>query len=285
MTRKELKELMRQNKASRIWNMVETKLKPAVYMNLQPANEEDVAIGQSKIGGLPDLPKTMEWFNYKEEPMSFLAQINLNELAAFDLNDALPKEGILYFFYDATQQAHGLSPEDEGASKVFFFKGDMADLQRKEKPHNLDPDAFFDNCSIEFVYKINMPNYESDLLYDIDLDDDEFQIYSEIDALINDYEYINKILGHADIIESGMELDCELVRNGLFCGDASGLKSPKAKALKRHIGAWHLLLQLDSNDETANMLWGEAGRLFFWIREEDLKQQNFEKAWAILQSY
>lgn len=285
MTRRDLKELMRQNKASRIWNMVETKLKPAVYMNLQPVNEEEIAIGQSKIGGSPDLPKTMSWFTFKNEPMSFLAQINLSEIAAFELHESLPKEGILYFFYDASQQANGLSPEDAGASKVFYFNGQLSELERKPIPSNLDPDALFDNCAIEFNYKVNIPNYESDLLYDIDLDDDEFQLYSEIDAVINEGEYLNKLLGHADIIQSGMELDCELVRNGLYCGDATGLKSPKAKALKRHITAWHLLLQLDSNDETANMLWGEAGRLFFWIREEDLKQQNFEKAWAILQSY
>ena len=285
MTRKELKELMRQHKASKIWNMIEPKLKPAVYLNLKNAEEGNIAIGQSKVGGLPDLPKEIEWFEYKGEPMSFLAQINLKELADFDLNNSLPKEGILYFFYDATQQAQGLSPEDEGASKVFFYKGDMVGLRRCEKPKNLDPDAFFDVCTIDYLYKINMPNYESDLLYDVDLDDDEFQFYTEVDALINEEEYLNKILGHADIIQSGMELECELVRNGLYCGDATGLKSPKAKALKRHIDAWHLLLQLDSNDETANMLWGQAGRLFFWIREEDLKQQNFEKAWAILQSY
>ena len=36
-----------------------------------------------------------------------------------------------------------------------------------------------------------------------------------------------------------------------------------------------LLLQLDSEDE-AGMMWGDLGRLYFVIRQEDLKSLHFE---------
>jgi uncharacterized protein YwqG len=31
------------------------------------------------------------------------------------------------------------------------------------------------------------------------------------------------------------------------------------------------------------MMWADLGRVYFWIREEDLRERRFERAWAILQ--
>lgn len=284
MTKKDLKELFRQNKMSGVWNMLEPKLKHAITMDLERVEEHQLGLGQSKLGGLPDLPKGQRWPMYKGGAMSFVGQINLEEIAEYDLDKRLPERGMLYFFYDAAQEAWGTEPSDKEASRVIFYEGELDGLETVAAPEDLEDEAIFWPARITFASKINMPDYESDLLYDVDLADEEYELYSQLDEMISDEEYLNKILGHANSVQSGMELECELVRNGLS-GDSSGFKSPKAKALKRHIESWHLLLQVDSNDETCNMLWGEAGRLFFWIREEDLRQRNFDAAWLILQSY
>ena len=45
---------------------------------------------------------------------------------------------------------------------------------------------------------------------------------------------------------------------------------------------WRLLLQIDS-DENCEMMWGDVGRIYFWIKTEDLKNRDFEKVWLILQ--
>ncbi|NOT29697.1 MAG: DUF1963 domain-containing protein [Planctomycetes bacterium] len=79
-----------------------------------------------------------------------------------------------------------------------------------------------------------------------------------------------------------MELECQLVTNGVYCGDSSGYQEPRAKELEAGQTEWRLLLQLDS-DERAKMMWGDAGRLYFWIRESDLCEHDFDKAWLILQ--
>jgi uncharacterized protein YwqG len=47
---------------------------------------------------------------------------------------------------------------------------------------------------------------------------------------------------------------------------------------------WILLLQVDSDDD-AQMMWGDAGMLYFWIRRQDLAQAAFGKAWCILQCH
>lgn len=49
-------------------------------------------------------------------------------------------------------------------------------------------------------------------------------------------------------------------------------------------GDWHLLLQIDSDDDTG-MMWGHAGRIYYWIREQDLMVRVFDEAWLILQCY
>ncbi len=79
-----------------------------------------------------------------------------------------------------------------------------------------------------------------------------------------------------------MELECELVTNGLYCGDPSGYNDPKAKTLEPNAKKWRLLLQIDSNEEN-EMMWGDVGRLYFWIKKDDLINKNFDKSWFSLQ--
>lgn len=31
------------------------------------------------------------------------------------------------------------------------------------------------------------------------------------------------------------------------------------------------------------MMWGDVGRLYYWIRREDLAQRRFDKVWLVLQ--
>ena len=79
-----------------------------------------------------------------------------------------------------------------------------------------------------------------------------------------------------------MQLECQLVSNGLYCGNPSGYEGPRAEALREGAAAWRLLLQVDSEDDVG-MMWGDAGRLYYWIRDEDLAAQNWDASWLILQ--
>jgi uncharacterized protein YwqG len=63
-----------------------------------------------------------------------------------------------------------------------------------------------------------------------------------------------------------------------------GYQDPRAKALEAGAADWRLLLQVDS-DENATMMWGDTGRVYFWMRDEDLRAARFERVWTILQCY
>ena len=47
---------------------------------------------------------------------------------------------------------------------------------------------------------------------------------------------------------------------------------------------WLLLLQVGDNSGT-DMMWGDAGKLYFWIHREDLAAHRFDRVWMVCQSH
>ncbi|WCM42671.1 DUF1963 domain-containing protein [Flavobacterium sp. CBA20B-1] len=283
MNKTELKALFNKNNLQRIWTILEPNLKNSILISPVITEDENIEIGKSKIGGCPDLPNVTSWFEYQQKPMSFLAQINLSEVTELDLDQKLPKKGMLYFFYDADQEVWGFDPKDKEGAKVFFYDGDFSALERKQKPKNLDEYSFFNSCSLSFKSTIDMLDYQSDLLDNMVLEDDEETNYENLmEELYQDEVF--KLLGHSNNVQGGMELECELVTNGINCGSPVGYQSSKSKELEKNIQDWNLLFQMDSSDDVGTM-WGDCGRIYFWIKDNDLAVKNFDNAWAILQCY
>lgn len=50
-----------------------------------------------------------------------------------------------------------------------------------------------------------------------------------------------------------------------------------------NIEDWILLLQLDGDSELP-MIWGDAGRAYYWIRKQDLAVGNFSNTYMTIQS-
>jgi uncharacterized protein YwqG len=92
------------------------------------------------------------------------------------------------------------------------------------------------------------------------------------------------LLGHPQPIQGDMELECQLASNGIYCGNASGYASPEAALLEAGARDWRLLLQLGTDDDR-RMMWGDSGRLYFWMRDSDLVTRAFDKSWMILQCF
>lgn len=92
----------------------------AIKLTLQQT--ERVLFCDSKWWGDPDMPENMQYptmqvtedgeiFDY---PLTFVCQINCEDIAAFDKEDRLPHEGMLYFFA-AIDRWHGYdSPSENG---------------------------------------------------------------------------------------------------------------------------------------------------------------------------
>ena len=98
-------------------------------------------------------------------------------------------------------------------------------------------------------------------------------------------ELSHKLLGHSENIQGDMELECQLVSHGLYCGNSSGYEDPRREQLQAGAADWVLLLQIDSEEAHCGMMWGDSGRLYLWIRQQDLAAKAFERCWLVLQCY
>jgi uncharacterized protein YwqG len=286
MTKNDIQQWFQEKGLADKWKYFEPLVRNSIRINLERENEKKLALGQSKIGGLPDLPKNENWFTWQEKSLSFIAQINFSEIKPFDLENQLPATGIAYFFYHAEQETWGFDPEDRGSFKVFYYSGDESDLERKDAPDDLERQSVFNACRLTFKSELNLPYWEYGNITTI-LSSEQVDIYIEIcNKLYDDSGMVNKLLGHSDNIQSEMETECELVTNGMSHNDLIGTYNEAQRArLLQNYGLWRLLLQIDSNEEDAGMTWGDVGRLYFWIRENNLQSRDFENSWMILQCY
>ena len=79
-----------------------------------------------------------------------------------------------------------------------------------------------------------------------------------------------------------MELECQLVSNGVYCGGSSEVGDPSTHSLAAGAKDWRLLLQVDS-DDSMQVAWGDGGKLYYFIRERDARIRNFANTWVVLQ--
>ena len=90
----------------------------------------------------------------------------------------------------------------------------------------------------------------------------------------------HQLLGHPMEVQGDMAEECQLVTHGMYCGGTD--VDPRAEELKPGAKDWRLLLQVDTDDD-AEMMWGDCGRLYYWIRQQDLQARDFDRSWMVLQ--
>ena len=272
------------------FNAVRPLAKNAVRLHPAPGPENGIPIGASKLGGCPDLPAGTAWPRRPDTglPLSFVCQLNYAEFKPYDVEDRLPDRGILYLFYDYSEDGMpwGFDPEDSAGWAVRYYDCDPGILARTEVPEDLaENGAIFAATGLRFSARMELPNWESSLCEGISLSEQERdRLFDWLDENAEDGAAIYKVLGHSDNIQGGMELECEIIAHGLSTGDGSGYKQAQELNLGQFVGRWTLLLQIDSSDELG-MDWGDCGRIYLWITEQDLAARAFERSWLILQCY
>lgn len=268
--------------------------KNSIRMTYNAISKVECPVGRSKIGGKPDLPEGFQWFYFSEKtcdgaresrPLSFLAQINCEETKPFDTEGLLPSKGMLYFFYELETMTWGFDPDDKGSAKVFYYSGAISDIKRTEFPADLSDEYILPEMTVNFFSQDELPDLEE--FDELHSGHDQWDAYDEAKRKIiplPDEENINKLLGYANLIQGAMLLSCEEVTNGLYMGTDTEIPEAQRKQYEEDCKKWQLLFQLDSiQTDEYEMLWGDLGRIYFYIRGEDLKNLNFGDCWLQLQ--
>jgi len=250
-------------------------VRDSIVLHIEPRIISAFQHGQSRFGGTPDLEESIDWpKNELGEPLSFVAQLNCEEISVFDKSGLLPKTGLLSFFYCAEQHAWGFEPDNYHRFKVMFTENTAA-LTRRGFPGNLEENARFYPNMIIPESSLSLPSFDDELIEQLFEDDDRTKYID----LVTGYQ--SQLLGYADNIQGTMELDCHLMSQGI-----THLEWSESDAKENSLEGkddWILLFQVNSEEEKANMMWGADGMLYFWIRKQDLAARNFEKVWCILQ--
>lgn len=250
---------------------------------------------RSKFGGKPAVPAGFEWprfeaANYEDEvanrPLSFLGQIHLEEVKKYDKGQVLPEKGLLLFFYEQESMRWGFDPKDAGCARVYYFE-DVDTLAEAEFPADLQEEYKGKEYSLSFKAQDSYPCFE------------EFECYSDLACDWEDYDDVvaqqgyepecerHKLLGYADLIQGEMLTECERTARGICCGNpASYLSlSDEVKAeIHAAAGEWVLLFQMASiMDNGYELMFGDVGNLYFYIRKADLQERRFDRVWMVLQ--
>ncbi|CAM3980097.1 DUF1963 domain-containing protein [Saccharibacillus endophyticus] len=267
---------------------------PSLKMELKALKKADIVTGKSRVGGGADLPEGISWPEWDECPYTFIAQINLAELPQGHTLP-LPANGLLSFFYaSAAMYDDDAFHGDPTTCKVIYTPSSAFDeLRRLDIPESLmqaDPKVVLSPTSITFVPDLCVPESDSAYLKQLGLGWDGNTVDHErywSTFLTNLSEPrlchvpIHRLLGHPDQIQGDMQEQCaKMLQWRSF--DSSISEEDQAK-FDREASEWRLLLQIDS-DDAPDSDWGDTGRIYFWIREADLRQSNFDHVICIMQS-
>jgi uncharacterized protein YwqG len=233
----------------------------------------------SFLGGTPPLPAGIPWPSKDGAPLTFLACLDLASLQASLPVAWLPVSGRLLFFYDAENQPWGFDPKNRGSWAVMLASDSAADPGASSASPTLTRRA------VTFRRIDSYPSWQRPEVETLSLTDAEAEILIDASDAVFGKAPHHQVGGFPDPVQGDeMELECQLVSHGLYCGDSSGYLSSRASELRDGAKDWRLLLQIDS-DDGLGVMWGDGGLLYFWIREADARAGRFDLAWVVLQCH
>ncbi len=246
--------------------------------------------GLTHFGGDPLLP---EGFDYptaglstfydddvKPRPLHFLAQFDCSELAKFDSGRFLPERGLLSFFYECDSMRWGFDPDDRDSFRVLYFEDVSKLVSTPHPPYEWDSERF-EPLGIALSSEPSYPDGE-DFSYFTKVD---WDCYDRLREELAPYPHTrHKLLGWSDNIQGSMPIECELVSRGHYLGNGHPKLENYHERAKLAAEEWLLLFQLDTVDNTSGQLmFGDCGRIYYYIRREDLAARRFDRVWLVSQ--
>jgi uncharacterized protein YwqG len=244
---------------------------------------------RSRFGGAPDIPADVAWPRWRDEPLTFLAQIDLAEVAATGLTDgALPAEGLLLVFSAADAAPSGQRPADFGSTRVLLV--DSAAASAAASAALSAPAGPFLPAAprpLSLSVEWTIPPVGSATVQSLRLDEQETAAWEQVRTQLaelhgvelqdagGELHALHRLLGQPDERQERMQLACEFAARGVDLGERDRATHPRAAEYAVTSSRWRLLAQLTIDDELG-WRWG-AGRerLSLWIDEQDLAARVF----------
>jgi uncharacterized protein YwqG len=253
-------------------------------------------LGKSQVGGWPDLPIGTNWPQWNDRPMSFLAQINLEEIHEINPQLHLPKQGLLSFFLGCTDESYNRSGKNyymvdlligcealhQEGIKIIYTK-DLDKLMEVKNTESILPELF-NSCEIIPTLGGNpLPDVHSTVYEQLLLKGVEVDNYNKLLDKVNvdrdtDENWDNLFMGYPQLIQMNPpEIFCERAKLGL---------DPYQKASEKELNAssqWAMILQLTS-DPKPDFIWGDGGHFYFYSNREKVLKGDFSESWVYFEN-
>ncbi len=274
----DLKNVISENKLQKYEKALQFLAKKTIgFLN---TNKEDYSqVGNHRFGGKPDLPLNVVYptfiDNYEGKRIckhEFIGQINCELIA--DLQDYLPKKGVLFFFLETI---HNIYNKNGNPCKVIYISDieTLASGQRFEfvEGEFYDMYQLYDSFKVNAILQLSAPGF--------------YSIYTN-NYLFNDKTAsLKEIDDYYDVLYHKFEVPIDSKYPHNYAVNSYGFtqhESPELQAslqLKGKPEDWTILLKVTS---CGNMQWGDAGVLFFVIHKSDLAKCDFSNVFVTIES-
>jgi uncharacterized protein YwqG len=258
----------------------------SITVSIDFGSGEETWLGKSRFGGTPDLPRSLEWPQYKGKFMTFFAQINFAEIPEHPELAILPEDGIFYFFVfldSPGNEYFGSKSPSEVA--VLFFNGSEDKLLQQDFPDTLPEQYRIEEIPIFYDLKYSVPCSEADLC----LTDKEFDFTDELSDwmcdLSNEFnKFSAQILGFptgicAEPVDGwSSDYQCAFLQNSNIH------ELPPSEGEERELRkGWVNLLSIDFMSFPLLEEISEC-KGYWGIRREDLQRLNFNRVCLDIQA-
>ncbi len=250
--------------------------------------------GVSQLGGRPRMPTDWSWPEWNGRPLQYLARVDLEELSSvLSVTDrhGLPASGQLHLMADALGAGWGFDPAHAGsfAATIVEERQPVVDYQTptgiedEGYPIELEVPVRFVSPVAELVLADPEAEGISGLLGNAV--DNYREARRQVDTELFGESPRHRIFGRPDTVQNPMELECQLASNGVYVGGAPDeYATPHAKQLASGASDWCLLAQLEYDDDLG-LMWGDLGRIYWWVRRQDAAAGRPDRCWGILQCH
>lgn len=324
MTREEAIATIRNSTLSGDIDYLVSLIRPSAKIHLyEPAEVPGLDSPRSSFGGLPLLPKGVEWplWDRRESlqanidrwgkqinpapqyewmrksveewkqhlddgpmPLAFLGQVFLGELdRSISLKD-WPTSGSFAFFYGDSAIPRNTT-SDRGHCRVVYVP-EEASLSLADYPAALDEKLRYPKLHATFHLEWALPLEPLD-----EASSPLFRWNPEYRDLLGALmswstppnQRPHRCAGYPQQIQGPMELECQLIAERTDWAEYRSFETDQKTQIRERGKDWQLLIQFAS-DERLKWMWNDVGLVYFWARRQDIAGLNFDEALAILQS-
>lgn len=256
-------------------------LPPRPVVKLNPKRSENTGVFESKMGGVPYMPKNYEYPKDKSEghegePLRLLAQLNFEKLPHIE---SFPEKGILQFFCACNDDAlYGLDFDDPVSAKSFrviYHENIITDeslLMSAEDIPKFKEDTGYFPFDGEFILEAEAPGSCPVSAGDYRFEEEQLKIYNEITG-----KAAKNIYG-TEISDETWEKIYELRTFEQTCIGGYPFFTQADVRHSDKYGEYDILLFQSTSiwgEKNDEIMWGDLGVGNFFISSESLKKLDF----------